>query len=72
MSLHFPATGGHMARPATKQKSQPSIARSEGKSQPLSRERIAADIAAFRKTGGRIEVLTTNFGPARNDGDKIA
>ncbi|WP_435012797.1 hypothetical protein [Xanthomonas arboricola] len=60
-----------MARPATKQKSQPSIAR-EGKSQPLSRERIAADIAAFRKTGGRIEVLTTNFGPARNDGDKIA
>ncbi|MGC7448114.1 hypothetical protein QT562_05310 [Xanthomonas citri pv. citri] len=65
-----------MARPATKQKSQPSIARSEGKSQPLSRERIAADIAAdiaaFRKTGGRIEVLTTNFGPARNDGDKVA
>ncbi|OWB23597.1 hypothetical protein ACQR5U_07905 [Xanthomonas oryzae pv. oryzicola] len=61
-----------MARPATKQKSQPSIARSEGKSQPLSRERIAADIAVFHKTGGRIEVLTTNFGPARDDGDKIA
>ncbi len=59
-----------MARPATKQKSQPSIGRSDGKSQPLSRERIAADIAAFRKAGGRIEVLNTHFGATRDEADK--
>ncbi|MEE7548653.1 hypothetical protein HF319_17940 [Xanthomonas sp. Kuri4-1] len=59
-----------MARPASKQKAQPSIARSEGKTQPLSRERIAADIAAFRKAGGRIEVLNTRFGASRDDADK--
>lgn len=58
-----------MARPA-KSKTQPIIARTEGKGQPLTRERIAADLAAFRKAGGRIEVLETRFGPARNDADK--
>ncbi|HBK46718.1 MAG TPA: hypothetical protein DDZ67_09860 [Xanthomonadaceae bacterium] len=58
-----------MARSATKPKSQPGIAR-EGKSQPLSRERIAADIAAFRKAGGRIEVLNSRLGAARNDDAK--
>jgi len=55
----------------SKQKVQPTIARADGKSQPLSRERIAADIAAFRKGGGRIEVLPTHFRPGRpaNDHD---
>lgn len=62
-----------MARPSAKQKSQPSIARGEGKSQPLSRERIAADLAAFRKNGGRIEVLgNTLYGGNRADGGKDA
>lgn len=61
-----------MARPATKTKSQPSVARGGEKSQTLNSERIAADIAAFRKAGGRIEVLRNNFGPARNDGSKEA
>lgn len=55
----------------SKQKVQPTLARADGKSQPLSRERIAADIAAFRKAGGRIEVLPTYFRPGRpaNDHD---
>jgi hypothetical protein len=59
-----------MARPASKSKSQPSVARSSEKSHPINSERIAADIAAFRKAGGRIEVLSNNFGPARNDSGK--
>lgn len=58
-----------MARPA-KSKTQPTISRADGKGAPLTRERIAADLAAFRKSGGRIEVLQTHFGPARNDPDK--
>lgn len=59
-----------MARPASKAKSQPSVARGGEKSQSLNSQRIAADIAAFRKSGGRIEVLSNNFGPARNDSSK--
>jgi hypothetical protein len=59
-----------MARPANSSKSQPSIARNEAKGQPLSRERIAADLAAFRKSGGRIEVLQSPFAAARNDAGK--
>lgn len=52
-----------MARTASK-KSQPTISRNEGKSRPLTRERIAADIAAFHKAGGHIEVLgNTAFTP---------
>lgn len=61
-----------MARPASKAKAQPSVARGGEKSQSINSERIAADIAAFRKAGGRIEVLRNNFGPARNDSDKEA
>ena len=57
-----------MARPA-KSKSQPTVARNEAKGQPLTSERIAADLAAFRKSGGRIEVLKTYFGQARNDAE---
>jgi len=59
-----------MARPS-KQKIQPTVSRSDGKGQPLNRERIAADLAAFRKAGGRIEVLPTFFRPGRpaNDHD---
>ncbi|HEY9255475.1 MAG TPA: hypothetical protein VIP30_13165 [Stenotrophomonas sp.] len=61
-----------MARPS-KQKIQPTVSRADGKSQPLNRERIAADLAAFRKSGGRIEVLPTFFRPGRpandHDGD---
>ncbi|HEY0334552.1 MAG TPA: hypothetical protein VGC74_12710 [Stenotrophomonas sp.] len=55
----------------SKQKVQPTVARADGKSHPISRERIAADIAAFRKSGGRIEVLPTFFRPGRpaNDHD---
>jgi len=53
----------------SKQKVQPTIARADGKSQPLNRERIAADIAAFRKSGGRIEVLPTFFRPGRPASD---
>lgn len=62
-----------MARPA-KSKSQPTVARPDtAKGQPLSRERIAADLAAFRKSGGRIEVLQTPWtaprGASSNDAD---
>ncbi|HYG05488.1 MAG TPA: hypothetical protein VD865_03650 [Stenotrophomonas sp.] len=57
-----------MARPS-KQKIQPTVSRADGKTQPLNRERIAADLAAFRKAGGRIEVLPTFFRPGRPAND---
>lgn len=55
----------------SKQKVQPTVSRGDAKAQPLNRERIAADLAAFRKSGGRIEVLPTFFRPGRpaNDHD---
>lgn len=58
-----------MARPSAKTQNQPSISR-EAKGQPLTSERIAADLAAFRKSGGRIEVLVSPFRAARNEDAK--
>ncbi|WP_066097274.1 hypothetical protein [Xanthomonas massiliensis] len=46
-----------MARPATKSSFTARSSRSGAHGQPLTSERIAADLAAFRKSGGRIEVL---------------
>ena len=44
-----------MARPA--KPIVPSKSSRNGDNKPLSHERIAEDLAAFRKAGGRIEVL---------------
>lgn len=46
-----------MARPSSKSSFTARSSRAGGHAQPLTSERIAADLAAFRKAGGRIEVL---------------
>ena len=59
-------------KPAT----QPTTERKSKQAPSMSHDRIAADIAAFRKAGGRIEVLgntrvlTRVEEPAKEDGKK--
>ena len=48
---------------------QPSASRPGGKHAALTRERIAADLEAFRKAGGKIEVLGVTRVLTRIDGD---
>ena len=46
--------------------------RPTGKNTAITRERIAADIEAFRKAGGKIEVLGVTRTLTKIDGDELS